>query len=67
MDWIKWPVCIGLGGRIDWITQDWIKRFKEMYKLSSRYRQALSDSKGIQHSNIQLVENVFDLYEQGEK
>ena len=21
MDWIKWPVCIGLGGRIDWITQ----------------------------------------------
>ena len=46
---------------------DWIKRFKEMYKLSSRYRQALSDSKGIQHSNIQLVENVFDLYEQGEK
>jgi hypothetical protein len=45
---------------------DWIKRYKEMYKLISKYRQALSNSKGIQHPNIQLIENVFDLYDQGE-
>ena len=25
MDWIKWPVCIGLGGRIDWITHHYYK------------------------------------------
>jgi hypothetical protein len=45
---------------------DWIKRYKEMYKLMSMYRKAVANSNGIHHSNIQLIDNVFDLYEQGE-
>ena len=45
---------------------DFIRRYKEMYKLMSKYRQATANSNGIKHSNIELIDNVFDLYEQGE-